>query len=85
MFRREIFLVWSKESILILAEVAPIWSSKYGSYLVCTGGVSKTDGWRRLYPMPLDSVLGKIRRWDLIEVETTDPEHDKRVESRKIN
>lgn len=76
---------WRKESILILAEAAPTWSNKYRSYLVCTGGVSKTNGWRRLYPMPLDSVQSKIHRWDIIEVETTKPEHDPRIESRKIN
>jgi hypothetical protein len=76
---------WQKESILVLVEAAPNWSDKYRSYLVCTGGVSQTDGWRRLYPMPLDSILGKIHRWDLIEVETTKPDRDPRVESRKIN
>jgi len=75
---------WQKESILVLVEAAPNWSQKYRSYLVCTAGVSQTNSWRRLYPMPLDYVLGRIHRWDLIEVETAKPDRDPRVESRKI-
>lgn len=74
-----------KERILILVEAAPTWSNKYSSYLVCTAGVSKTEGWRRLYPMPYDEVQSKIHRWDSIEVETSEPERDPRSESRKIN
>jgi hypothetical protein len=76
---------WQKESILVLVEAAPNWSGKYGSYLVCTGGITKSNQWRRLYPMPLDSIAGKIHRWDIIEVKTTEPEHDPRSESRKID
>jgi hypothetical protein len=76
---------WQKESILVLVEAAPNWSDKYGSYLVCTGGITKSNQWRRLYPMPLDSIAGKIHRWDTIEVNTTEPERDPRSESRKID
>lgn len=75
---------WEKETIAVLVEAAPTWSKKYG-YLICTAGLNEKGEWRRLYPMPLDIVLSKIRRWDLIEVETTKPEHDARKESRKIN
>jgi hypothetical protein len=76
---------WQKESILVLVEAAPNWSDKYGSYLVCTGGITESYQWRRLYPMPLDSIARRIHRWDIIEVATTEPERDPRSESRKID
>jgi len=38
---------WQKESILVLVEAAPNWSDKYGSYLVCTGGITESNQWRR--------------------------------------
>jgi hypothetical protein len=76
---------WEKEYILVLIEAAPNWSDKYGSYLVCTAGVNEKREWRRLYPMPLESIMRKIHRWDWIEVDTTKPERDPRAESRKID
>jgi len=76
---------WDKESVLVLVEAAPTWSDRHGSYLVCTAGVNENGEWRRLYPMPLESLRGKIHRWDWITVKTTKPDRDPRSESRKID
>lgn len=76
---------WQKESIIILVEACPNWSNKLGEYLICIAGVAKEHEWRRLYPAPIGSIARKIHRWDVIEVETTEPDRDPRSESRKIN
>lgn len=75
-----------KEKILVLVKAAPTWSRSLRQYQVCTAGVNEDGEWRRLYPFPETIMHGKdIRTWDFIEVETEDPTHDPRQESRKIN
>lgn len=74
-----------QERILVLAEASPNWSEKYGSYLICTAGINEDGEWRRLYPVRIEQVLGTIHRWNWISVRTTKPDHDPRIESRKIN
>jgi hypothetical protein len=76
---------WENESILVLVEAAPNWSDKHGSYIVCTAGVNENCEWRRLYPMPLESIQGRVHRWDWITVKTAKPDRDIRSESRKID
>ena len=76
---------WEKESVLILVKAAPNWSTKYKQYEVCTAGISNDEEWRRLYPFPEDVMHREdIHVWDKIEVETTTPNRDPRLESRKI-
>lgn len=76
---------WDKERILVLAEASPNWSEKYGSYLICTAGINEDGEWRRLYPVGMEQVQGAIHRWNFISTNTTKPDHDPRIESRKIN
>ena len=51
---------WDSEQILVLAEASPNWSNRHKSYLVCTAGINSNNEWRRLYPMPLSAIKGKI-------------------------
>jgi len=76
---------WTKESILVLVKATPNWSSSLGQYTICTAGINNDGEWRRLYPMTWRTIKDNdIKVWDLIKVETADPDKDSRPESRKI-
>jgi len=78
-------MIWQKESVLILVKATPNWSSSLGQYTICTAGINGDGEWRRLYPMTWRTIKNNdIKLWDLIEVETTEPDKDQRPESRKI-
>ncbi len=75
----------SKETILVLVRTMPEHSKKYG-YRVCVAGINQNQEWRRLYPFKF--VYGKglidFDKKDIIEVDLTGPDNDKRKESRKV-
>ena len=59
-----------KERILITVRTYPMPIAKYME-LVCTGGITDQQEWRRLYPVPLRYLEGdqRYRIWDVIDVE----------------
>lgn len=72
----------NSEKILITVRTYPAISTIYND-TVCTGGITKTGEWRRLYPVPwryLDEEK-QYRTFDVIEVEVK-PGKDSRPESR---
>lgn len=78
-------MAWAKESVLVLVKATPNWSSSLGQYTICTAGINEDREWRRLYPMTWRTIKNNdVKIWDLIEVETTEPDKDPRPESRKI-
>lgn len=75
-----------REKVLVLVKAAPTWSKKYREHEVCTAGVTEDLEWRRLYPFSEEVMHDKnISVWDWIEVNTSDPSKDIRIESRKID
>ena len=78
---------WS-EPIIVLGKGVPAYSNKYGCLTYCIAGVSKQEGWLRLYPLFLEAVLSSIKpikKFDIIRVVVRQkhPEPN-RPESRKI-
>ena len=75
----------AREKVLVLVRATPEKSSKYG-LTVCIAGINENLEWRRLYPFSFS--FGKksidFKKKDLIEVEVTVPDNDKRSESRKV-
>lgn len=75
----------TREKILVLVRATPEESAKYG-HKVCVAGINESNEWRRLYPFKFE--YGKkpidFGKRDLIEVELTPPDNDKRKESRKV-
>lgn len=53
--------------------------------VVCTGAVTESREWRRLYPVPLRylPVNQQFKTWDLIRVKLDPAKRDKRKESRR--
>ncbi len=72
----------SKERILITLRTYPVISQKYFE-TVCTGGITDTGEWRRLYPVPLRylETEKQYKTFDVVEVEVK-PGKDTRLESR---
>jgi len=78
-------LPYKEESVLVLVKATPNWSREYKKYLNCTAGINEGGEWRRLYPMPQEAIYReKIRVWDKIKLELTEPDKDPRPESRKV-
>lgn len=72
-----------QERILITVRTYPTLSTKYIE-TVCTGGITDTGQWRRLYPVPL-RYLEKDQQYgtyDVVQVEV-DPGKDGRPETRR--
>lgn len=76
---------WKKEKILITVRTYPVPSSGYME-LVCTGGITDTGEWRRLFPVPLRYLEGpqQYRTYDIIEVQVKNAS-DGRPESHNPN
>jgi hypothetical protein len=74
-----------RERILVTVRTYPNPSSKY-SETVCTGGVTDTGQWRRLYPVPLRYLDEdkKYATYDIIDVSVEDGK-DGRPETRRPN
>ena len=72
------------EQILVLVRAIPEKSNKYG-YRVCVAGINDDSEWRRLYPFKFEygKKLIDFTKKDQIEVKITEPDNDKRSESRK--
>lgn len=76
---------WEEDEVTVLVKAAPNWSKKYKQYEICTAGISKRQGWLRLYPFPEREMLKKdVHVWDIIRLEMTKTTEDPRQESRKI-
>jgi len=77
-----------KEKTLILAKASPVVSKKYES-LVCVGGITEKEEWRRIYPVPWacfwkgKDTCFKKKSWIEYELKNNLPS-DHRKESRKI-
>lgn len=76
----------TEERILITVRTYPTLSSKYQE-TVCTGGISDTGQWRRLYPVQwrLLPEHQQYKKHDIIKVKVGEYSADGRVESRKID
>lgn len=74
-----------KENILVLVRATPEQSKGHG-HLVCVAGINEDNQWRRLYPFEFSygEKLIDFRKKDTIEVNLTDPDNDKRRESRRV-
>ena len=71
---------------VILVKALPHGSSDYFE-TVCCAGIGPDRKWRRLYPVPfriLDPAQ-KFGRWHWISYEFSEPRHDGRRESQKVN
>jgi hypothetical protein len=75
----------STEKILVLVRATPEQSKKYG-YKVCVAGINEKGDWRRLYPFKFSygEKLIDFKKKDMITVEITEAENDKRLESKKV-
>lgn len=74
------------ERILITVRTYPTLSKRY-TETVCTGGITDSGEWRRLYPVQwraLDEEK-KYHLYDVIEVQVRDESSDGRPESRRID
>lgn len=75
-----------KEKLLVLAKSAPIVSKSY-EHLICVGGVTENNEWRRVYPVPLQLFWKgygfKKKSWIEYELRSDKPSNH-RQESRKI-
>ena len=76
-----------KERLLVLAKAYPEYSTKYGTYLLCTAGITEEGEWRRIFPIPMNTYLkiGKFSKRDWIEYEIKNTSPEYRKESRKIH
>jgi hypothetical protein len=74
--------MWPSERILITVRTYPAISTKYIE-TVCTGGITDTGEWRRLYPVPLRYLDGdrQYRTFDVVQVDV-EPGKDGRPETR---
>ncbi|MBC2693885.1 MAG: hypothetical protein HF982_01095 [Desulfobacteraceae bacterium] len=74
-----------KENILVLVRATPEKSNRHG-HLVCVAGINEDNNLRRLYPFEFrhGENLIDFRKRDMIEVALTEPDNDKRPESRKV-
>jgi hypothetical protein len=72
----------TRERILITVRTYPVISQKYIE-TVCTGGITNTGEWRRLYPVPLRYLDAEKRykTFDVVDVEVKSGK-DSRPESR---
>lgn len=73
------------ERILVTVRTYPNPSAKYVE-TVCTGGITESGEWRRLYPVPLRYLddSKQFRTYDIIELEVS-PGKDGRPETRRPN
>ena len=74
------------EKLLVLAKASPTVSRKY-EHLVCVGGLTEANEWRRIYPVPWKIFFGgRFKKKSWIEYEMQDNvSFDHRPESRKVN
>ena len=77
-----------EENLLVLAKTCPIVSKKY-EHLVCVGGLTKNNEWRRIYPVPWELFWAgketKFKKKQWISYTLRSPKQsDHRPESRKI-
>lgn len=72
------------EKIVVLVRATPEESKKHG-YLVCVAGINEKGEFRRVYPFEFSygEKLIDFKKKDRIEVVLTEPDNDKRRESRK--
>lgn len=78
-------MTWRREKILIIGKTYPS-PSRQQLETVCTGGISESGEWRRLYPVRF-RYLGdeqKYRDWQWIEVEVRKYPRDPRLASHEI-
>ncbi|WP_421791080.1 hypothetical protein [Hyphobacterium sp.] len=68
-----------------LVKALPHASGKYDE-TVCCAGISPGGSWVRQHPVPYRTLLQpqKFRRWDIIQYEFTDPGHDGRYETQRV-
>ncbi len=77
---------WIEKEILITVKAYPNRSKKYGE-TVCVAGISKEDGWIRLYPVPFRDLEDwqKFKKYQVVKLKVKKQEGDSRPESHRPN